>query len=290
MDVVHTVAYGTVMSDLAVLWGRLLGKRVFISDVGGRPRRTLSRYVNVARIADGLILLSKFANTAFPGTRPARWVVYGGVDTSRFKPGGTKRIGQALFVGRLLPHKGVDYLVEAVPADLPLVLIGRAYDARYLSRLKELALGKSVRFITDAGEDEIITEMRRSSVVVLPSVSRDCYGDDYPLPELFGLALVEAMACGTPAVATRTGSLPEVVQDGVTGLVVPPNNPAALRAAITRIVTDTSLATELGGRARTVVEERFTWQRVAQDCIAIYEGRAEPTVMSPSDGSAPVVS
>src|SRR5215217_4465925 len=66
----------------------------------------------------------------------------------------------------------------------------------------------------------------------LPSVYRDREGGETPVPELLGQTLLEGMACGTPAVCTRVASLPEVVDDGVTGIIVPPNDPVALGAAI----------------------------------------------------------
>src|SRR5712675_72235 len=83
-----------------------------------------------------------------------------------------RREKEVLFVGRLLPHKGVDDLIRAMPAELPLTIVGRAYDAHYLERLHELANGKRVTFRHDADDDGLVDAYQRARCVVLPSVYR----------------------------------------------------------------------------------------------------------------------
>jgi starch synthase len=110
--------------------------------------------------------------------------------------------------------------------------------------------------------------------VVLPSVYRDREGRETLVPELLGQTLLEAMACGTPVVCTRVASLPEVVEDGVSGIIVPPNDPPALGAAIRWLRDHPVEAGRMGTAGRARVLERFTWDRVVRQCLAIYGGTA----------------
>jgi starch synthase len=88
--------------------------------------------------------------------------------------------------------------------------------------------------------------------------------------EPLGIVNLEAMACGTAVVASRVGGIPEVVSDGVTGLLVPPDDPAALAAALNALVRDPARAARYGqaGRDRAVAE--FSWQTVAAETAALY--------------------
>ena len=89
-----------------------------------------------------------------------------------------------------------------------------------------------MNFRLECDDEELVAAYRSASCVVLPSVYRDMYGQETRVPELLGQTLLEGMACGCACIATNVTSLPEVVAHGVTGLVVPPNDPAALRDAI----------------------------------------------------------
>jgi glycosyltransferase involved in cell wall biosynthesis len=268
VDVVHCVCYGTVFADLAILVSRLLGKKIFITDVGGRGKWSLVRYIDVSRFVSGLLLTSEFSSHFFARARPGRRVIYGGVDTTMFTPGNSKRQG-IVYVGRLLPHKGIEYLIEAIPREYPLSVVGPAYDQEYHLRLLNLAREKTVRFV-DAADADVAEELCRSSVAVLPSVYSDYRGRLNQMPEGLGLAVLEAMACETPVVCTTVGALPEIVDDGITGLLVPPNDAAALRQAIDQILEHPAAARRMGRVARRRVLERFTWDRVADVCLRAY--------------------
>src|SRR5439155_708239 len=112
----------------------------------------------------------------------------------------------------------------------PLVVVaGQVADARYLRDLEARAKGASVRFMISPSDDELLQEYGESAVTVSASVYRDMYGREWPQSELLGLTLLESMAVGTPVVCTLVGGMPEHVQDGVTGFIVPPNDPATLR-------------------------------------------------------------
>jgi len=271
-DVVHCHQQHVVASSAAALFGRLTGRPVFVTELGGGGW-DVSAYVSTDRWFAGHLHVSAYARTqAGHDGKPWARVILGGVDTRRFSPDpATPRAGTILFVGRLLPHKGVDVLLRAVPPGSPVELVGPAPDARCLADLHRLAEGKCVRFRHDCDDDALIEAYRRAACVVLPSVYRTMYGTETRVPELLGQALLEGMACATPAVATTVGGLPEVVEEGVTGFLVPPNDAAALGERLERLVARPSEAAAMGERARGRVLNRFTWDAVVTRCLEAYQ-------------------
>ncbi|MBK6425582.1 MAG: glycosyltransferase [Blastocatellia bacterium] len=171
----------------------------------------------------------------------------------------------------MLAHKGIDVLVDAIDEGLSLEVIGRPYDGDYLELLQERAQGKNVTFRHDVSDPDLVAAYRQAAAIVLPSVYRDVYGHSMTVPELLGQTLLEGMACGIPAVCADVASMPEVVTDGVTGFVVPPNDPIALRERLHTLVEDAELNVAMGSAARADVLERFTWPRVVDRCLDIYE-------------------
>jgi glycosyltransferase involved in cell wall biosynthesis len=275
VDVIHCHTSHTLVTDLSVIFGRLTGKKVFITDHGGGGDVSLARLFDVARLADALLLVSRHASEAFPGGQRSRRVLYAGVDLDRFQVGSDRRERRVLYVGRLLPHKGINYLIEAVDRTIPLTIVGRPYDTRYFELLQGLALGKDVTFITDADDQQVFRLYQTCAVSVLPSVHRTIYGDYFAVPELLGLTLLEAMACATPVICTDAGSLAEVVTDGVDGFIVPSNQPESLRERILTLLGDPERAREMGAAARATIIRRFTWERVVERCLSAYEGCAD---------------
>jgi glycosyltransferase involved in cell wall biosynthesis len=96
------------------------------------------------------------------------------------------------------------------------------------------------------------------------------YGARHDKPELLGLVLLESMACGTPVICTNVGGMPEIVKDGVTGFVVPPNDPKALAARIAYLFDNPEVARAMGRKGRERVVEAFSWSKVAQRCLDAY--------------------
>jgi glycosyltransferase involved in cell wall biosynthesis len=90
------------------------------------------------------------------------------------------------------------------------------------------------------------------------------------VPELLGQTLLEGMACGRPAICTDVASMPEVVIDGQTGYVVPPNDPPSLRHAIEALRHDPQRAAEMGRQARERVMTTFRWEQVVDRCLEAY--------------------
>ncbi len=271
-DVVHCHQYFVLPTFLAALQGSLQGSRVFVSDLGGGAW-TPGYQIDQSRWIAAHLPISRYAARELPGRNRRHHVIYGGVDPGRYpmrrEPA---HDGSVVFLGRLLPHKGVHHLLAALPPGTPLHLLGSAPDAAYLARLRRLAAGRDVRFELELPDPEVVTRLQRAMALVHPTPTAP--NGDAGAHELFGLALVEAMACGCPVVASDAASLPEIVEHEVSGLLVPPNEPAAIAAALARLRGDPGLWRRLSAGARKRVEERFTWERVVERCLAAYEEAA----------------
>jgi glycosyltransferase involved in cell wall biosynthesis len=270
-DVIHCHQPHTLASELAALAARTTGRRVFASDLGGGGWGFYSR-VNTDPWFHGHLHISRYSRTiAGHDGRPGADVIYGGVDTEVFAPDpNVPKEPPIVFVGRLMPHKGVNDLVDSLPEGLTLELIGRPYDTRFQADLLRRAAGKRVLLRHDCDDAEMVRAYRRALCVVLPSVYRDCYGGESKVPELLGQTLLEGMACGIPALCTDVASMPEVVVNGVTGFVVPPNNPAALREKLCWLRDHPAQAAALGQTGRRRVLDFFTWNAVVNRCLDLY--------------------
>ncbi len=273
-DVIHCHQQHILASSIASAACRLTGRKVFVSDLGGGGW-DVSAYVSTDRWYHGHLHISEYSRNVFGHAgKPWAHVIYGGVDTVKFSPSEqVEKDGTVLYVGRLLPHKGIDDLVKAVPPDMALEIIGRPTDDRYFQDLRALTEGKRVTFRTKCSDDEIIEAYRRASCVVLPSVYETMYGEKSKVPELLGQTLLEGMACGTAAICTAVASMPEVVEDQVTGFVVPPNRPDALREKLLWMREHPAEASAMGKAARRHVLEKFTWPAVVRRCLDIYNAK-----------------
>ena len=272
-QIVHAHQFRSVPSRLAAVTARARGAATAVTD-HGLPGRTWGGLVH--RLFDRYLTVSRFSAEVL-GAPPARTeVIYGGADPRRFapQPGGDR--DGVLFVGRLTPHQGVDRLIRALPARAGLRIAGSGgHDPRpperdYPDLLRRLAEGRDVRFLGPASEEDLPGLYRRAAVLAMPSVDRTCYGRPVPVSELLGLTALEAMASGTPVVASRLGGLAEVVVDGETGFLVEPGDLAALHDRLALLVSDRRLAARLGANARDLVVRRFTWRACAERCLAAY--------------------
>jgi D-inositol-3-phosphate glycosyltransferase len=216
-------------------------------------------------------------------------VIEPGVDTARFYPipvdeareyvGAPDGRRIILFVGRIEPLKGLDSLLNAVAMleqrgvlarhSIQLMVIGGEPDAspeqltaemsRLQSLTRELQIEPRVTFLGKRSQDTLQYYYSAAEVVVMPS--------HY---ESFGLVALEAMACGTPVVASETGGLLFLVRDGETGLHVPTADPAALAEKLELLLEDQELLTRLGNQAAKYARG-FGWPGVADRVIQVYE-------------------
>jgi glycosyltransferase involved in cell wall biosynthesis len=270
-SVVHCHQQHILASSFAAAACRLSGRKVFVSDLGGGGW-DVSAYVSTDRWYHGHLHISEYSRTVYGHARePWAHVILGGVDTEKFSPDpSVQRRPRVLFAGRLMPHKGINDLINALPPGLELELIGKPYDQRFVDDLKKMAEGKPVVFRHDCSDDALLEAYRSALCVVLPSVYRTMYGAETKVPELLGQTLLEGMACGTPAICTNVASMPEVVEDGVTGFVVPPNHPDALREKLTLLAEHPDQALAMGEASRARVLQMFTWPSVVRRCLQIY--------------------
>ena len=198
------------------------------------------------------ITLASFSATPEVNARAQRW---------RLDVGPSPLL---LFVGRLVPYKGVDVLIRAMShVDGRLAIVG---DGPLRGALEHQAaqagVSDRVRFLGSLPDAEIVALYHACDAFVLPSVTR---------AEAFGMVQLEAMACGKPVISTSLASgVPWVNQHETSGLVVPPGDSAALAVAITRLMSDHDLRGRLGAGARARVEQEFTAEKMAERTVALY--------------------
>ncbi|WP_338118296.1 glycosyltransferase family 4 protein [Streptomyces coryli] len=166
-----------------------------------------------------------------------------------------------------VPLKGLVHLVEALAkarTEVPeahLVVVGkRADDGPVAAAIERYGLGDAVRFVKGISDAELVDLIRSAQVACVPS-----------LYEGFSLPAAEAMATGTPLIATTGGAIPEVAgPDGETCVAVPPGDSGALAAGLARLLTDPALRTRLGAAGRTRVLTKFTWASAARGTADLY--------------------
>ena len=237
--------------------------------------------------ADRLLVVSRAVKddvTQYYGLDPGRIrVVYNGVDSQIFSPGNGaplpaqieglagKRI--ILFVGHFGLRKGIFFVIRAmkqVRAEFPdahLVCIGgtpawlgqKDYKQMLQAEAQRNGVEGCVTLLEAVKNVELVEFYRHSEVFVLPTYY-----------EAFPKVVVEAMACGKPVVATRTGGIPELVSEGQTGFLVPFGSPDAIAERLTHLLGDDSLRAAMGGRGREAVESQFTWHAVAERVRNVY--------------------
>ncbi|MBI5837423.1 MAG: glycosyltransferase family 4 protein [Candidatus Eisenbacteria bacterium] len=187
-------------------------------------------------------------------------VVYCGMDHARYVPGGAREAEPlVVFLGRLRRYKGVQHLLRALPRlweKVPAARVVIVGDGPYRAALEKEAakLGSDrVSFTGNIPGSEKVRWLQRAWVTVNPSPK-----------EGWGLTVIEANACGTPSVSSRSPGLRESVRDGETGLLVEHGDPAALAGALARVLGDAPLRVNL---ARQAVEwaATFTWERCARE-------------------------
>jgi rhamnosyl/mannosyltransferase len=170
-----------------------------------------------------------------------------------------------LFVGRHRYYKGVDDLLRAMPHINGRLLIAGdgPLTAQWQSLAVELSLGQKVRFLGTVSDEDLPRLYASADLFVLPANSR---------AEAFGKVLLEAMAAGLPCVTTEVGTgTSYVVQDGLSGFVVPPCNPQALSSAIQRLAVDAALRQKMGHAGRERVLKEFTPRLMEERIAQVYE-------------------
>ena len=291
-DIVHAHTPVPAIAELAAL--RINGKTPFIlgyhNDVVkvGIVGRLLSNIYNFAlgplllKKADVIITLTRSlaqnSRRLADHSRKVK-VVPGAVNIERFRPGldenrirekyGLRKEAKViLFVGILDAYKGCDYLVRAMPIivskvpEAQLILVGTGPMTEELKAIAgRLGIEAKIIFAGFIPDEDLPDYYAAGDVFVLPSVSSE---------EGFGLVQLEAMACGKPVVTTTIPGVCEVDSQEVATIHVPPRNPEALSDAVVSIFQDSDLAIRLGNDGRKLVENKYTWAKVARHIQEIY--------------------
>lgn len=244
------------------------------SDVVQRDSRKALLYPALLERATAVTATSQYLAGVVRGylkrQRPVEVVPFG-VDVERFRPAAPPSSGQRIGTLRHLePSYGIDVLLDALPlvaAHTPGVelLVGGTGSCReaLLAQARRLHIESRVRLLGRVPHDDVARLLQTLQVFANPSRA-----------ESFGVAALEAQACGVPVVASRVGGLAEVVLDGVTGLLVPPDDSAALAQALHTLLADQQLRAAYAANARSWVLESYPWQRSLDQMLDVYRGAA----------------
>ena len=195
-------------------------------------------------------------------------IIPNGVDFNEIsKASAAEKIPRRIIsVARLSAEKGLDYLISAfkdVKSEFPeaqLVLVGEGAERARLEKLAaESGLYGAVSFLGRLPHDEALAEIKRSEVFVLAS-----------LGEGMGIVLAEAQALGVPVIATRVGGIPDVVEDGATGILIQPSDPVAIAVAIRKLLRNPELEKQLSVDALGSVK-KFDWSAIAGEYDKVYQ-------------------
>ena len=279
-DLIHA-HYGYPDGCVAAALGRAYGVPIMITEHAPwhpwmeQYPRVRAQAVRAARESAFHITVSRYARETvarFTGDTPRLRIIPNGVDTEVFTPpvdGRPRPANQLLYVGIMRHVKGVDVLLRAMHRlvggrpDLRLVMVGggfypshRRQEERYRDQARALGLGGNVEFVGMKSLSEVAAYMRASTALILPSRS-----------ETFGSVLIEALACGTPVVATRCGGPEDVVNERV-GRLVAKEDPGALAGAVADVVARRDDYDPAYLRQYAV--ENFAWDRVARRTVELY--------------------
>jgi len=285
-------AFNGVLSFIPWIAAFLGVRTIVYNDNSSRPfqtartstrawKRALGRLITFP--LDGVICVSDFVSQC---VCKEGWVrqdkvhtIYNGVDIHRGKPGGATQTRAIRFrkmfaiaddrkivlkVSWLVPEKGIDtflYAARLVVASEPrahFVIVGAGpFSEKYRKLSHELGIEPNVTW-TGALVDPI-------EEGAFPAASVACQLSTWQ--EAFGFTIVEAMSCGVPVIATRTGGIPEIVRDGANGFLVPVNDPTSTSERILRLLGDDSLRTKMGEVARSDVEQVFDVRETVRGCL-----------------------
>ena len=256
------------------------GHRADVLDIPARGPRNAAQVERAVETIDQVVTVSRAIGDAAEALgRPRRpiEVVANGADITRFHPRDRREARVRLgldpdeptisYVGKLVPRKGVDTLVEALgllarrPGGAPQLVVAGIGELRedMEERARRLGVHDRIRFLGKVPHDEVPWVMATGDVFVLPSLSEG-------LPTV----VCEAMACGLPVVATAVDGTPEAVRDGRTGYLVPPREAEPLAAALGRVLDDPAGAERMRREALEIALREYTWEANARRYDEIY--------------------
>ena len=193
-----------------------------------------------------------------------------GVDTKIFNCSNNEAVSQSitiLFAGTIESYKGISYLLEGMQIvlkkfqDAKLILAGGGRELEYYKALAEkLGIGKNVRFLGPIDFNKMPELYKKCDIFCLPSMF-----------EAFGLSIIQAMSCGKPVVSTRTGGIPEIIENEKSGFLVPAGEAESIANAIIRLAKDGTLRRKMGEYNRKLCTARYDWDLIVGTIEKIYE-------------------
>jgi len=233
-----------------------------------KRKQTLKNFANVQFVAGSEHIRDRVVAAGIPASKVT--VVLYAADPERLEAANTQPIPAAgddfiLYSGRLSRSKGVGYLLDAIAkislGDTKLVIAGDGiYGEQIKKQIASLGLQDQVHLLGWRNGAELTWLYRNCRMLVVPSV----------WPEVFGIVGLEAMAAEKPVVACAVGGIPEWLEDGVTGYLVPPRDADAMAKRIETLLTDHGRASLLGAAGREAFVERFTTERQAETLANLY--------------------
>jgi len=265
----------TLATGKNLLLSRFGGSERDITTQGVMPYWRWVQYLGRKRVgrASVAVCVSRFQMDAIR----SRWkiprekirMIYNGIDTDAFHPSSDGRAEQEkrlLFVGGSNPRKGIDLVIEAFAhvhrrhPQVSLDLLG-GWDWRaQKGEAVRLGISTRIHFHPYVPHEDMPAYYRRAYAFLAPTRA-----------ESFGIASAEAMACGVPIVSTRTGAVPELIDDGVHGILVPANDTRALAEAILELLNDPRRADEMGQAGRRRAQRNFSWDVIMPSWEALFE-------------------
>lgn len=245
-------------------WRQMLDEPVGFADAIERrmEQSTLNRANGISSPSN---FLANYIRQACRVSQPIEIIPYP-IDAAQFAPGACKDDPPTiLFVGRVEKRKGADVLLNAIPLvrqkfpDCNFVFAGSVSEEWRNSPLL-VGEGAGVRSLGVRPRAELVTWYQRAAIFVAPSL-----WDNSPN------TVYEAMSCGTPVIASRVGGIPELVDDGVTGLLVPPRDANALADALIDLLRDPARRAEMGRRGREKAVGEYRIEKILFDTLAFYE-------------------
>lgn len=246
--------------------------QVCIVHLHGTPSKFESHHYTLSTIPKAFIAVSESVLTKWSknlSLKSQLYVVKNGIDINKFRLMDTKTKYDFLFVGRLLPVKGIDtaiYALEAIRNKYgtkpSLAIAGTGpYKAELVNLARSLKVNNQVQFLEYIPDPDLPTIYSRASVTIFPSKDK----------EGVLTTILEAASCRRAIISTNVGGIPEFIEHNANGILVNPNNIQQLADSMYGLLNDPSLQTKLGNRARLIVEENWSWQTRSKELENVYE-------------------
>ncbi len=287
-DIIH--CHWSIAGLIGVIVGKLFHKKVVLMMHGAEVfvlgNNLLLKFI--LKNANFTLSNSTFTEKKILEVYPLKnyKVISPGVDTTRFNS--QSKISNlrksihisdddifVLVIGKFIQRKGFEYLIDAFNiivnhrciTNIKLRIGGRGpLKKKYVNMISMYSLNKFIDFLGYIRDEGIPSYYSGADIFVLPSII-----DDRGDTEGLGVVLLEANACKTPIIGSRVGGIPDIIQDGVNGLIVEQKNVADLAEKIIKLATDKNLRIEMGENGRKIVEEYFNWDSISKQIINIYK-------------------